>query len=92
MYITFNIEYPKQLSSEQRTALENMTNYVKSSKKSSAITSQLTIDELQHLINTPDQDEQDQHDDPFAHMFGADMRGGQRTRVPPGTNVQCAQQ
>ena len=90
MYITFNIEYPKQLSDEQRTALENMTNYVKSSKKSSVKTSQLTIDELQHLINTPDHEEQDQHNDPFAHMFGSDMRGGRRAQAGP--NVQCAQQ
>lgn len=91
IYITFNIEYPTQLSSEQRTILENMTNYVKSVKKSNIATSQLTIEALQRLINTPDPTHSENaHADPFSHMFNFGQGQGRGA-----TNVhvqQCQQQ
>ena len=90
IYVTFNIEYPAQLSSEQRTALELMTNYVKTTKKSHIVTKQLTMGELQQLINTPDRNEQEEESQ-FGQMFGQGHEQGRRGN--PNVHVQqCAQQ
>lgn len=55
MYIMFKIEWPKQLTEEQRNMLKTITNY-KSNKKhnQNIVTNYISTEELHELINTPD--------------------------------------
>jgi DnaJ-class molecular chaperone len=73
MYIIFNIEYPTQLSSSQREALIKACNYDITDNIGVKPKSTIPIEQLQRLINTPDENEDDDVENPFCGMRGQRM-------------------